>query len=180
MNSNEVQRVIEGYIKFADEIVTLKQENRSLNEALTQLESRYQSLFEMSMYLVSCMNNNKKPLKEDLERWVKPFYYKIPSLDMRCTESGKELEPSRDRIYYQKGEGFISEKELFRKESDEENIDLYAELSDYKIFKGEEIMRFAGCWEDMPDEDFENFLKDITERRKKASSGRRKSESFTD
>lgn len=36
----------------------------------------------------------------------------------------------------------------------------------------EDIMQFAGCWQDMTDEDFEDFLADITERRYQAFSGR--------
>jgi len=44
----------------------------------------------------------------------------------------------------------------------------------------EEIMGFAGCWGDMQDGDFENFLEDIAERRRTAFSGRRKCETFAD
>jgi len=44
----------------------------------------------------------------------------------------------------------------------------------------EEIMQFAGCWEDMPDQEFENFSEGIAERRKRAFSGRRECETFTD
>ena len=36
----------------------------------------------------------------------------------------------------------------------------------------EEIMQFAGCWQDMPDEEFEEFLAEIAERRHHAFSGR--------
>jgi hypothetical protein len=42
------------------------------------------------------------------------------------------------------------------------------------------IMQFAGCWEDMQDEEFENFAEDIAERRKIAFSRRRESEIFVD
>ena len=41
-------------------------------------------------------------------------------------------------------------------------------------------MQFAGCWEDMQDEEFENFAEDIAERRKIAFSRRRESEIFVD
>jgi hypothetical protein len=44
----------------------------------------------------------------------------------------------------------------------------------------EEIMQFAGCWEDMPDKEFENFSEEIAERRTRAFSGRRECETFTD
>jgi len=44
----------------------------------------------------------------------------------------------------------------------------------------EEIMQFAGCWEDMPEEEFENFSEKISERRKRAFSERRECETFTD
>lgn len=44
----------------------------------------------------------------------------------------------------------------------------------------EEIMQFAGCWEDMPDKEFENFSEEIAERRKRAFSERREYETFTD
>ncbi len=36
---------------------------------------------------------------------------------------------------------------------------------------GTEIMRFAGCWEDMPDKEFEDFLEEVSERRQRAFSG---------
>lgn len=36
----------------------------------------------------------------------------------------------------------------------------------------EEIMRFAGCWQDMTDEEFRDFSEDIAERRRQAFSGR--------
>jgi hypothetical protein len=41
-------------------------------------------------------------------------------------------------------------------------------------------MQFAGCWEDMPEEEFENFSEEIAERRKRAFSERREYETFTD
>ncbi len=44
----------------------------------------------------------------------------------------------------------------------------------------DDIMKFAGCWNDMPDEEFDNFLEEITERRQQAFSGRRECETFTD
>lgn len=43
-----------------------------------------------------------------------------------------------------------------------------------------EIMSFAGCWEDMPDEEFQNFLKEISDRRRHAFSRRREDETFLD
>ncbi|MDM8542647.1 hypothetical protein QUF75_09885 [Desulfococcaceae bacterium HSG7] len=36
----------------------------------------------------------------------------------------------------------------------------------------EEIMRFAGCWQDMTRKEFENFSEEIAERRKQAFLGR--------
>lgn len=44
----------------------------------------------------------------------------------------------------------------------------------------EEIMHFAGCWQDMQDEEFDNFSEDIAERRKTAFSRRREFETLTD
>ena len=41
-----------------------------------------------------------------------------------------------------------------------------------------EIMQFAGCWEDMPNEEFENFINEISERRKQTLSRRRNYETF--
>lgn len=38
------------------------------------------------------------------------------------------------------------------------------------------VLSFAGCWEDMPDETFNDFMSEITNRRKEAFSGRRKDE----
>ena len=34
-----------------------------------------------------------------------------------------------------------------------------------------QIMRFAGSWKDMPEEDFAQFSKEISQRRKQAFSG---------
>lgn len=42
----------------------------------------------------------------------------------------------------------------------------------------EEIMQFAGCWNDIPDEDFNRFLDDISNRRELAFSGRIDRETF--
>jgi len=36
----------------------------------------------------------------------------------------------------------------------------------------EEIMRFAGCWQDMSDEEFKGFSQEVAERRRQAFSGR--------
>lgn len=36
----------------------------------------------------------------------------------------------------------------------------------------EDIMRFAGCWQDMTDDEFEDFSQEIADRRKQAFSGR--------
>nr|VFJ75785.1 MAG: hypothetical protein BECKFW1821C_GA0114237_10889 [Candidatus Kentron sp. FW] len=43
-----------------------------------------------------------------------------------------------------------------------------------------EIMGFAGCWQDMTDEEFEGFSQEITARRKQAFSGRTGRETITD
>ena len=40
----------------------------------------------------------------------------------------------------------------------------------------EKILSFAGCWEDMPDETFNDFLLEIKHRRKEAFSGRGRDE----
>ncbi|MEW6380727.1 MAG: hypothetical protein AB1611_14120 [bacterium] len=42
------------------------------------------------------------------------------------------------------------------------------------------IMKFAGCWQDMPDEEFTEFLEEIGQRRKHAFSGRRNNEAGID
>ena len=44
----------------------------------------------------------------------------------------------------------------------------------------EEIMRFAGCWQDMTDEEFEDFSQEIAERRRQAFSGRADRETIID
>lgn len=44
----------------------------------------------------------------------------------------------------------------------------------------EDIMRFAGCWQDMPEEEFEQFSQEIKERRRQAFSGRAPRESIID
>jgi len=40
----------------------------------------------------------------------------------------------------------------------------------------DKILSFAGCWEDMPDETFNDFLSEIRRRRKEAFSGRKMDE----
>jgi hypothetical protein len=40
------------------------------------------------------------------------------------------------------------------------------------------IMSFAGCWEDMPDEMFNSLLNEVAERRTNAFSGRRQHETL--
>jgi len=40
----------------------------------------------------------------------------------------------------------------------------------------EKILSFAGCWEDMPDEIYNDFLSEIKHRRKEAFSGRGRDE----
>lgn len=40
----------------------------------------------------------------------------------------------------------------------------------------DQIMKFAGCWRDMPDDVFNEFLDDIEQRRKLAFSRRRSGE----
>ncbi len=44
----------------------------------------------------------------------------------------------------------------------------------------EEIMRFAGCWQDMTDNEFEDFSEEIVERRRQAFSKRIGRETVTD
>ena len=39
-------------------------------------------------------------------------------------------------------------------------------------------MQFAGCWQDMKDEDFEQFSQEMTERRRQAFFGRKYDESI--
>ncbi|AFY31906.1 hypothetical protein [Calothrix sp. PCC 7507] len=41
----------------------------------------------------------------------------------------------------------------------------------------EQIMQFAGCWDDMPDETFFDFSEEIITRRQQAFLGRRSDES---
>ena len=36
----------------------------------------------------------------------------------------------------------------------------------------QDIMKFAGCWQEMPDNEFESFLEEIQARRQRAFSGR--------
>ncbi|MBI4684867.1 MAG: hypothetical protein HY755_06685 [Nitrospirae bacterium] len=43
----------------------------------------------------------------------------------------------------------------------------------------EQIMRFAGCWKDMPEDAFNDFLGEISRRRKQAFSKRRSGEAGT-
>ncbi len=68
--------------------------------------------------------------------------------------------------------------------------DLLKELYDFIHFfrlgvesskkPAKKIMQFAGCWQDMPDEVFEEFLADSAERRKQAFSRRRSGETGSD
>ena len=44
----------------------------------------------------------------------------------------------------------------------------------------DDLMQFAGCWQDMPDEEFREFLTDLAERRQQAFSRRRGSETSLD
>jgi hypothetical protein len=44
----------------------------------------------------------------------------------------------------------------------------------------EQIMRFAGCWQDMADEEFEDFSQEIVARRRQAFSGRTSRETIID
>lgn len=41
---------------------------------------------------------------------------------------------------------------------------------------GKQILKFAGCWTDMPDDVYNNFLGEITSRRKQAFSKRKSDE----
>lgn len=47
-----------------------------------------------------------------------------------------------------------------------------------KPIPDDNIMSYAGCWDDMPDEMFNSFLLDIAERRSYAFSGRISRETF--
>jgi predicted RNase H-like HicB family nuclease len=38
--------------------------------------------------------------------------------------------------------------------------------------EGKEIMKFAGIWEDLPEEDFRNFCEEVEQRRQNSSSRR--------
>ncbi len=42
------------------------------------------------------------------------------------------------------------------------------------------VMQYAGCWQDMSDEVYEEFLQDIEARRREAFSGRRFNETCVD
>ncbi len=44
----------------------------------------------------------------------------------------------------------------------------------------EEIMKFAGYWADMSEDDFDDFFKEVGERRQLAFSRRRECETFND
>jgi hypothetical protein len=44
----------------------------------------------------------------------------------------------------------------------------------------QEMMQFAGCWRDMPEHEFQNFLQEIQERRQDAFSGRIQREAIID
>ena len=46
--------------------------------------------------------------------------------------------------------------------------------------KREQILAYAGCWQDMPDEMFAEFTAEIVGRRRQAFEGRRNSESRSD
>ena len=46
--------------------------------------------------------------------------------------------------------------------------------------ESDDIMQFAGCWQDMKDEDFEHFSQEMTDRRRQAFSGRAPRESLID
>ncbi len=78
----------------------------------------------------------------------------------------------------------IKEIELFPDEKLSELYDFvhYFRLGFQKATSNpvDEIMKFAGCWEDMPEEEFQEFSEEIVERRQKAFSRRRKSESDLD
>jgi hypothetical protein len=50
--------------------------------------------------------------------------------------------------------------------------------ADNKVAK--KSMRFAGCWEDMTDKEFNAFREEISERRRQAFSGRKPRETFVD
>ena len=42
------------------------------------------------------------------------------------------------------------------------------------------LMQFAGCWNDLPDEDFTEFLDDLSQRRQQAFSQRQRRETNFD
>ncbi|MCI5219397.1 MAG: hypothetical protein D3914_09455 [Candidatus Electrothrix sp. LOE2] len=44
----------------------------------------------------------------------------------------------------------------------------------------DDIMQFAGCWQDMTDEEFDSFSQEMTARRQQAFSGRAARESIID
>jgi len=64
--------------------------------------------------------------------------------------------------------------------------ELYELVHDFRIrLPGSEetkkrIMRFAGCWGDLPEETLSSFLVDVRQRRRQAFSGRRADESRAD
>jgi hypothetical protein len=43
-----------------------------------------------------------------------------------------------------------------------------------------DIMQFAGCWQDMPPDQFDEFLEDVRTRRQQAASGRLDRETLLD
>jgi hypothetical protein len=70
---------------------------------------------------------------------------------------------------------------------DEQLIPLYMFIHYFRLglekernMPEEDIMQFAGCWKDMTDEDFQEFLADIENRRHRAFSGRDNRETLID
>lgn len=46
--------------------------------------------------------------------------------------------------------------------------------------QAKDIMQFAGCWQDIPSEQFDEFMTDVRTRRQQASSGRLNRETLLD
>jgi hypothetical protein len=76
----------------------------------------------------------------------------------------------------------IHEIEFF---SDEQLIPLYVFIHYFRLglekeqkTPVEDIMQFAGCWKDLTDEDFQEFLAEIEQRRHHAFSGRNNRETL--
>jgi hypothetical protein len=66
----------------------------------------------------------------------------------------------------------IPQKETTRESILKINLNLPEEELSRLSSEGKEIMKFAGIWEDIPEEDFRNFYEEVEQRRQNSSSRR--------